>query len=116
MPDITPEVVAERIARFGKCYTIDDVVRLRAQDPVQTPILGIPRKKDDPADYEYFTGADLDRMIDESCRILITKGLVVVRLSDSNLCLHFSNLSKPCCLLTNIHTEQQKDSHNLCSL
>ncbi|EPE06928.1 nrps-like enzyme [Ophiostoma piceae UAMH 11346] len=77
MSNITPEVVAERIARFGKCYTIDDVVRLRAQDPEQTPILGIPRKKDDPADYEYFTGADLDRMIDESCRILVTKGLSV---------------------------------------
>lgn len=80
MSSLTPDIIAERIARFGKCYTIDDVVRLRAKDPEQTPILGVPRKKDDPADYEYFTGADLDRMIDESCRILVKKGIAVVSL------------------------------------
>ncbi|KJR86710.1 NRPS-like enzyme [Sporothrix schenckii 1099-18] len=68
---------AERIEQFGKCYTIDDVVRLRARDEEQTPILGMPRGKDDPADYEYFTGAELDRMVDEACRALVAKGLVV---------------------------------------
>ncbi|CAK7215727.1 putative NRPS-like protein biosynthetic cluster [Sporothrix bragantina] len=77
MAPLTPDVIAERIERFGKCYTIDDVVRLSARDAEQVPILGVPRGKDDPADYEYFTGADLDRMVDEACRVLVSKGLVV---------------------------------------
>ena len=78
MAPLTADAIAERIERFGKCYTIDDVVRLPARDAEQTPILGIPRGKDDPADYEYFTGAQLDRMVDEACRVLVSKGLVVV--------------------------------------
>lgn len=79
MATITAEVAEERLRRFGRCYTIDDVVRLRGQDEEQTPILGVPRTKDDPADYEYFTGAQLDRMVDEACRVLEKKGLSVVR-------------------------------------
>lgn len=78
MTKITPEFAAERVQKFGKCNTIDDVVRLRARDAEQTPILGVPRYKDDPADYEYFTGAELDRMVDEACRALVAKGFVVV--------------------------------------
>ncbi|CAK7204519.1 putative NRPS-like protein biosynthetic cluster [Sporothrix eucalyptigena] len=77
MARITPDVVAERVERFGKCYTIDDVVRLPARDAEQNAILGVPRGKDDPANYEYFTGAELDRMVDEACRVLVSKGLVV---------------------------------------
>ncbi|CAK7226670.1 putative NRPS-like protein biosynthetic cluster [Sporothrix curviconia] len=77
MAPLTRDVITERVERFGKCYTIDDVVRLRAKDAEQTPILGMPHGTDDPADYEYFTGAALDCMVDEACRVLVSKGLVV---------------------------------------
>jgi hypothetical protein len=80
MAHLSAEVVEERIARFGKLYMIDDIVRQRAGDEEQCPILGYPRHKDSPADYEFFTGRDLDCMVDEACRALVRGGFEVVRL------------------------------------
>ncbi|KAI1331296.1 acetyl-CoA synthetase-like protein [Xylariaceae sp. FL0255] len=75
MANISTEVVEDRIRRFGKPWMIDDLVRLRGSDEVQVPILGYPRYKDNAAEYETFTGQELDRMVDEMCRVLMRAGL-----------------------------------------
>ncbi|KAK7955093.1 NRPS-like enzyme [Apiospora saccharicola] len=77
MANISAEVVEARIEEFGRLWTIDDIIRVRAQDEVQCPILGYPRHDDKPTDYEYFTGRDLDRMVDETCHLLVQAGLEV---------------------------------------
>ncbi|KAK8002060.1 NRPS-like enzyme [Apiospora marii] len=75
MSTISAEVVEARIKEFGRLWTIDDLIRVRAQDEVQCPILGYPKYDDKPTDYEYFTGKELDRMVDETCHLLVRAGL-----------------------------------------
>ncbi|KAJ8133029.1 hypothetical protein O1611_g593 [Lasiodiplodia mahajangana] len=77
MANISADVIEDRIREFGKPWMIDDLIRVRAQDDVQVPVLGYPRYKDKAGDYELFTGRDLDRMIDETCRVLVKAGLEV---------------------------------------
>ncbi|KAI2466650.1 acetyl-CoA synthetase-like protein [Annulohypoxylon bovei var. microspora] len=75
MANISAEVVEERIGKFGKLRVIDDLIRERGKDIEQVPILGYPRYDYDASEYEYFTGKDLDRMVDEACRVLVRAGL-----------------------------------------
>ncbi|KAK8017411.1 hypothetical protein PG993_013737 [Apiospora rasikravindrae] len=75
MANISAEVVEERIKEYGELWTIDDLIRVRAQDKVQVPILGYPRYDNRPTGYEYFTGKDLDRMVDETCHLLVQADL-----------------------------------------
>ena len=72
-PDITdPEHL---IARFGRLHVLDDLIRLRAADPVQLPILAYPKpSNDDAISYEYFTGQDLDCMVDQTVSTLMDCG------------------------------------------
>ncbi|KAI0164556.1 acetyl-CoA synthetase-like protein [Hypoxylon sp. FL1284] len=77
MAGLSPELVEERVGKFGKLWMIDDLIRVRGEDEEQVPILAYPRHDHDAAEYEYFTGSDLDRMVDETCRILIRAGLQV---------------------------------------
>ncbi|KAI1372870.1 acetyl-CoA synthetase-like protein [Hypoxylon crocopeplum] len=77
MANISPEVVEERTRQFGKLWMIDDLIRVRGRDEQQAPILGYPKYDHDAAEYEYFTGKDLDRMVDEVCRVLLRAGLEV---------------------------------------
>lgn len=78
MANISAEVVEDRIQRFGRLYMIDDLVRERAKDAEQCPILGYPKYKDSASEYEYFTGKDLDRMVNGACWALIHDGFEVV--------------------------------------
>lgn len=75
MANISAEVVEDRIREFGKPWMIDDLIRERARDEVQAPILGYPKYKNSAGNYELFTGKDLDRMVDEACRVLMKAGL-----------------------------------------
>ncbi|KAI0866887.1 acetyl-CoA synthetase-like protein [Xylaria cubensis] len=77
MANISAEVIEDRIRQFGKPWMIDDLIRVRANDEVQVPILGYPKYKDRASDYELFTGKELDRMVDETCHILMKAGLEV---------------------------------------
>ncbi|KAI1389370.1 acetyl-CoA synthetase-like protein [Hypoxylon trugodes] len=77
MSNISADVVKERTDRFGKLWMIDDLIRERGRDEEQAPILGYPRYDHDAAEYEYFTGKDLDRMVDEACRALVRAGIEV---------------------------------------
>ncbi|KAI0460465.1 acetyl-CoA synthetase-like protein [Xylaria acuta] len=75
MANISAEVIEGHIRQFGKPWMIDDLIRVRAKDEVQVPILGYPRYKDRATDYEFFTGKELDRMVDEACHVLMKAGL-----------------------------------------
>ncbi|KAI1751424.1 acetyl-CoA synthetase-like protein [Xylaria castorea] len=77
MANISAEVIEDRIRQFGKPWMIDDLIRVRANDEVQVPILGYPRYKDRATDYELFTGKELDRMVDETCHVLMKAGLEI---------------------------------------
>ncbi|KAK8030462.1 NRPS-like protein biosynthetic cluster [Apiospora arundinis] len=74
MATISAEVVEARIKKYGRLWTIDDLIRVRARDSVQSPILGYPRYQSRPTEYEYFTGKNLDRMVDETCHLLVRDG------------------------------------------
>jgi hypothetical protein len=78
MAHINQQLVEERLNKFGKLHLIDDIIRRRAQDEEQVPILGYPRYEDSAAEYEFFTGKDLDRMVDAACRALIKDGFKIV--------------------------------------
>ncbi|KAI1743683.1 acetyl-CoA synthetase-like protein [Xylaria scruposa] len=77
MANISAEVIEDRIRQFGKPWMIDDLIRVRANDEVQVPILGYPKYKDRATDYELFTGKELDRMVDETCHVLMKAGLEI---------------------------------------
>ncbi|KAI1773586.1 acetyl-CoA synthetase-like protein [Hypoxylon cercidicola] len=77
MANVSAELVEERVGKFGKLWMIDDLIRVRGRDEDQVPILGYPKHDHDAAEYEYFTGRDLDRMVDEACRVLMRAGLEV---------------------------------------
>lgn len=75
----------ELVQRFGRLNTLDDLIRLRAADAVQEPILAYPQQtQDGVASYEHFTGEDLDAMVDQAVCMLLESGIRPVRL------LHFS--------------------------
>lgn len=69
----------ELVQRFGRLNTLDDLIRLRAADAVQEPILAYPKSHDAAVEYEYFTGEDLDCMIDHAVSGLVEAGFKPVR-------------------------------------
>jgi hypothetical protein len=70
----------ELVQRFGRLDTLDDLIRLRAADAVQEPILAYPQQtQDGVASYEFFTGEDLDAMVDQAVCTLLESGIRPVR-------------------------------------
>lgn len=55
--------------------TLDELIRRRGQENVQTPILAYPRSKQGLTDYEYFSSRDINRLIDGAVKALIKKGI-----------------------------------------
>ena len=56
-------------------YTYDEVIHSRALDDVQVPLIAYPKSKLGIADYEFFTGKQLDRLVDGAAKALINSGL-----------------------------------------
>ncbi|KAI9926345.1 hypothetical protein MW887_004109 [Aspergillus wentii] len=100
----TPLSPEQLIQRFGRLNVLDDLVRLRAADAIQEPILAYPTSENDPASYEYFSGLDLDSMINHAAYTLMEYGFrpprddgAVVALftqSDLNMVITFFALSR----------------------
>lgn len=55
--------------------TLDDLIRRRAEEDTQIPIIAYPKSAQGVTDYEYFTGRDIDRLVDGAAKSLITCGL-----------------------------------------
>lgn len=69
------------VRRFGPLNVLDDVIRHRASDRIQYPILAYPKYENDPASYSYYTGKQLDAMIDQAAAKLVSDGFQQVRIS-----------------------------------
>ncbi|KAI3068907.1 hypothetical protein CBS147339_8037 [Penicillium roqueforti] len=92
------------VQEFGSLQVLDDLIRLRAADSVQSPILAYPRFDNDAASYEYYTGKHLDAMINQAVIMLIDDGfkqatrspsiVALLTLSDLNMVITFFALSR----------------------
>jgi hypothetical protein len=73
--DDVPQVNSAEVLvqRFGRLNILDDLIRLRATDVEQVPILAYPKPSQDG--YEYFTGEDLDCMVDQAVCALMELGI-----------------------------------------
>lgn len=54
---------------------LDDLLRLRAADKVQVPLLCFPKSERDIVDYEEFDGRDIYRFVDQAVRYYMRCGL-----------------------------------------
>ncbi|KAF7187020.1 Adenylate-forming reductase [Pseudocercospora fuligena] len=95
---LLPETIERLHDLYGKPRTIDDVIRLRAQDEVQVPILAYARPGS-LTDYELFSGKDLNRLVDEACWVFDDFGIktnddrVIAMYSQSDLSYSISLLA-----------------------
>ncbi|KAA8643939.1 hypothetical protein EYZ11_009144 [Aspergillus tanneri] len=98
----SPETLA---TRFGRLHILDDLIRLRAEDVTQYPLLAYPRPSTDGhVSYEYFTGQDLDWMVDQVVCTLMDYGfkpprgegatVALFTTSDMNMVVTFFALSR----------------------
>lgn len=62
------------VQKFGQLHVLDDLIRRRAADFIQRPILAYPSSEKDATSYSYYNGQDLDRMIDQVASVLINNG------------------------------------------
>lgn len=53
----------------------DDLIRLRAADKVQVPLLCFPKSERGTVDYEKFTGRDIGRFVDQAAKYYMRCGL-----------------------------------------
>ncbi|KAF4760071.1 hypothetical protein HAV15_005922 [Penicillium sp. str.  len=92
------------VQEFGSLQVLDDLIRLRAADVVQYPILAYPRFDNGAASYEYYTGKQLDAMINQAVILLMDDGfkqstqtpsiVALLTLSDLNMVITFFALSR----------------------
>lgn len=59
----------------SKPCIFDDVIRERAEDEEQVPLIAYPRTKDGVDDYEFFTGKQLNTLVDGAVKALIGMGV-----------------------------------------
>ncbi|KAL4800793.1 hypothetical protein BDV19DRAFT_375466 [Aspergillus venezuelensis] len=95
----------ELYQRYGRLDTLDDLIRVRAADAIQEPILAYPKPSQDGVTlYEYFTGEELDCMVDQAVVKLMEVGIyppreegrvvALLTLSDMNMVVTFFALSR----------------------
>jgi hypothetical protein len=56
-------------------YTFDEVIRERAVDEDQSPLLAYPKSKHGITDYELFNGRQLNQLVDGAAKALIVAGI-----------------------------------------
>ncbi|KAJ5320749.1 AMP-dependent synthetase/ligase [Penicillium atrosanguineum] len=92
------------VQKFGQLHVLDDLIRLRSSDAIQDPILAYPSSDKDAASYTYYTGQDLDEMINQAVTVLMNYGfqpseddgctVALLTLSDLNMVITFFALSR----------------------
>jgi acyl-CoA synthetase (AMP-forming)/AMP-acid ligase II len=75
MSHLSEEHAQSLYNEFGELKVLDDIIQHRAADDPPAPILAYPRTERSVADFEYFTGKDLDRLIDGAVKRMIVLGL-----------------------------------------
>ena len=67
-PGASIQIVEDNSESLGDFYLLDDVFKLRAADKIQIPLLAFPKSERAVAEFEYFTGQDMDRFIDVAAK------------------------------------------------
>lgn len=62
-------------AKSDQILILDDLIRQRATDSDQIPLLAFPKSERGITDYEEFTGQHLDRFIDQAAKYYVRCGL-----------------------------------------
>lgn len=75
MGDIGQQPTLRPKVEEKKLYTFDDVIRERAEYLDQVPLIAYPKTKDGVDDYEFFTGKELNRLVDGAAKALIGMGI-----------------------------------------
>jgi hypothetical protein len=74
MGEISPPALRLKVEEQKLCI-FDDVIRERAEDEEQVPLIAYPRTKDGVDDYEFFTGKQLDTLVDGAAKVLMGMGV-----------------------------------------
>lgn len=74
MGDINESILRPK-AEESKPVIFDDVIRERAEDEDQVPLIAYPRTKDGVDDYEFFNGKQLHSLVDGAVKALMGMGL-----------------------------------------
>ncbi|KAE8441859.1 hypothetical protein EG329_004214 [Mollisiaceae sp. DMI_Dod_QoI] len=74
-PVLQPKIQEGGPKEEKKLYTFDDVIRERAEDLEQVPLIAYPKTSDGVDDYEFFTGKELNRLVDGAAKALIGMGI-----------------------------------------
>lgn len=67
-----------KMSAEDKIWTLDQLLRQRAIDEDQTPLVAFPKTRQGITDYELITGASLNRFVDGAAKCLIRKGFLAV--------------------------------------
>ncbi|KAL6852687.1 putative NRPS-like protein biosynthetic cluster [Amphichorda felina] len=70
-----PQALTTLHDRYGNPKSLDHVIRLRAQDAVQVPLMAYADNPQAPGEYHLLTGQQLDRLIDAACWALVDAGI-----------------------------------------
>ena len=62
------------MSESSELWTLDQLLRQRAVDENQTPLIAFPKTRQGYTDYELITGATLSRFVDGVAKCLIEKG------------------------------------------
>ncbi|KAJ9261852.1 hypothetical protein DTO027B5_3035 [Paecilomyces variotii] len=90
-------------SRFGQLEVLDDLIRLRASDEEQVPILAYPKIEGNDIVYDLFTGKDLNEFISNGVAQLEVHGfrrpgrksvIALLSLSDMDMVIMFFALSR----------------------
>ena len=71
------------VQELGQLDILDDLIRHRAEDPTQVPILAYPAHHDNDSYYNYYTGKELDWLISERAEAFMSLGLNSVSRHDT---------------------------------
>jgi hypothetical protein len=69
------DIAAQPVLKPQTIYTFDEVIRERAGDEDQVPLVAYPKSKLGITDYEFFTGKQLDRLVDGAAKCLVQAGV-----------------------------------------
>ena len=72
---MSPGGTGAPVHRGPPLLILDDLIRARALDDEQVPLLSFPKSDHGVTDYKHFCGKDLDSIIDLATKYYITQGL-----------------------------------------
>jgi hypothetical protein len=69
------DIGAQPVLKVKTIFTFDEVIRERAGDEDQVPLIGYPKSKLGITDYELFNGKELNRLVDGASKALLKLGV-----------------------------------------